>query len=218
MRNDYHLAKELREKGLSYNKISKDLAIPKSTICYWFKNQDWSKDITKELNEKSLRITRKRLRLINKRHKEKWEKWREKYRQEAREEYKKLKDSPLFISGIMLYWGEGDSKLENSLVRIANSDPEMIRMFCSFLKKIARIPDNKIRLSLVLYPDLDDIECKRFWMKRSKIKDVIFHKTQYIKGKHPTKRLSYGICTVLVCSRALKEKIFIWLKMLKEDI
>ena len=218
MRNDKHLAIELRKKGLSYNKISKKLNIPKSTMSYWFKNESWSEELRKELSRKALFVAKKRLRLINKERKEKWEKWRESHREVARKEFNSLKDNQLFLAGLMLYWGEGDSKIENCLVRLSNTDPEMIRIFSLFLRKILDVPKDRIKINLILYPDLDDKKCKDFWSEYSEIPKETFYKTQFIKGRHPTKRLSYGICSISTCSRALKEKVFVWLGLFKEEL
>ncbi len=218
MRNDKHLAIELRRKGLSYNKISKKLDIPKSTMSYWFKGESWSEDLRKELSRKALFIAKKRLRLINKARREKWEKWRESHRKIARKEFNSLKKNQLFLAGLMLYWGEGDSKIENCIVRLSNTDPKMIRIFSLFLRKTLNIPEDKIKVSLVLYPDLNDEKCKDFWSEYSEIPKETFYKTQFIKGRHPTRRLSYGICNVSVNSRALKEKIFVWLDLFKEEL
>jgi len=66
MRNDRHFAIKLRKQGKSYNKISGELKIPKSTLSDWFSDIKWSEDIKKELTRKANYIARKRLRLINK--------------------------------------------------------------------------------------------------------------------------------------------------------
>lgn len=218
MRNDRHLAIKLRKKSASYNKISKELGIPKSTLSYWFKDEKWSQKIKQELSRKALYTAKKRLRLINKARKEKWEKWREGYREEARKEFPRLKNNPLFLAGLMLYWGEGDSRIENCQVRLANSDPEMIRIFSNFLQQVCLVPLEKIRCALILYPDLNDQKCKKFWSEITGIPEAQFIKTQFIQGRHPTKRLSRGICNILVCSRGLKEKIFVWLKLYQKDL
>ena len=76
MRNDKHLAIKMRERGKSYNKISKELSIPKSTLSGWLADADWSKEIKMELTRKVNYVARKRLLLINKARREKWEKWR----------------------------------------------------------------------------------------------------------------------------------------------
>ena len=51
MRNDKHLALKLRKLGKSYNKISNELDIPKSTLCSWFSKIDWSQSVKEELNK-----------------------------------------------------------------------------------------------------------------------------------------------------------------------
>ena len=159
----------------------------------------------------------KRLRLINKARRKMWEDWREEARQQARKEFPRLRKNPLFIAGIMLYWGEGDSKIENSIVRLSNTTPGIIRIFSLFLQKICYLPKEKIRIAMVLYPDLDEKKCKQFWSAISGIPNNQFRKTQFIKGKHPTKRLPNGICESYVSSRQLKEKIFVWINLFSKE-
>lgn len=213
MRDDKHIAIELRQRGKSYNKIAKELGVPKSTLSDWFSSFNWSQDIKKELTRKANYVARKRLRLINKARREKWERWREKARQQARKDFNQLQKDPLFIAGIMLYWGEGDSKIENSMVRLSNTSPEMMRVFSLFLLNICGVSKEKIRMAMILYPDLNEKKCKHFWSTATGIPKNQFIKTQFIKGKHPTKRLSYGICMINVSSRELKEKIFVWIEL-----
>ena len=213
MRNDKHLAIKLRKQGKSYNKISKELDIPKSTLADWFSNANWSIGIKKELIRKANYITRKRLVLINKRRRLMWEEWREKAREQARRDFIKLKSNPLFIAGIMIYWGEGDGNIKNGIVRMSNTAPEMIKIFSLFLKKICLVPKEKIKAAMILYPDLSEDKCKNFWSLISDIPEKQFIKTQFIKGKHPTKRLTSGICIIYTSSRQLKEKMLVWIEL-----
>jgi len=218
MRNDKHLAIKLRKQNKSYNKISKELGIPKSTLSEWFSEKNWSQRVKRDLTRRANYIARKRLRLINKARREKWERWREEFRKEAREEFSLLLKDPLFVAGISLYWGEGDSKLKNGKVELVNTDPRMIALFVKFLRKIAKVPENKILAWLNLYPDLSEKECKSFWGETSKIPPEQFRKTQFIKGRHSTKRLKYGICSITVHSRGLKEKIFTWIDLFSRKL
>ncbi|KKU81277.1 MAG: hypothetical protein UY09_C0042G0011 [Parcubacteria group bacterium GW2011_GWA2_47_8] len=213
MRNDKHIAERLRRKGLSYSKIAKELGIAKSTLSDWFSRTTWSRDIKADLTGRANYISRKRLRLINKARCERFEAIRESNRQQAEKEFPMLLENPLFVAGINLYWGEGDSKAENAVVRLANTNPEMIRIFSRFLREVCEVPPEKFRASLVLYPDLKDEVCKKFWSKASGVPLEQFHKTQYIQGKHPTKRLSHGICSVIVGGRGFKEKVLQWIKL-----
>lgn len=104
MRNDRHIAEQLRRKGKSYNFISRELEIPKSTISEWFARLAWSVSIRQELARRANYVARKRLRIINRERKKKWEQWREGFRKEARKEFPKLLKEPLFATGIALYW------------------------------------------------------------------------------------------------------------------
>ena len=218
MRNDKHLAIKLRKLGRSYHVISKELGVPKSTLSDWLGGTNWSKQIKIELTRRANYVAQKRLRLINKARRAMWERWREVAREEARKEFPRLRRNPLFIAGIMLYWGEGDSKMENGCVKIANTDPEMIRIFALFLKKICRVANEKIKMELILYPDLKEDTCKKLWSKAGQVPLEKFIKTQVIQGRHPTRRLSHGICLMYVNSRQLKEKIYTWLKLYQQVV
>jgi len=50
----------------------------------------------------------------------------------------------LKLAGVMLYWGEGDKKVENSQVRLSNSEPGMVKVFYLFLIGVMKIPSEKI--------------------------------------------------------------------------
>jgi len=213
MRNDKHLAIELRKQGKSYNEISKEFGIPKSTLSDWLSDIQWSQKVKKELTRKANYIAKKRLRLICKARREYWEKWREEFRKEAYKEFPLLFKNPLFITGINLYWAEGDSKLKNGRVELVNTDPRMIALFVKFLRKIARVPDDKIFAWLTIYPDLSENRCRSFWSRNIGLAPKSFHKTQVIYGKHPSKKVEYGMCAVQVNSRGLKEKIFTWIDL-----
>lgn len=214
MRNDRHLAIKLRKQNKSYNQISKELEIPKSTLVYWFKDENWSREIKNKLNAENVCLFKKRLKSMNTIRTEKWEKWREGFRCEARKEFKKFFKNPLFISGINLYWGEGDSVLKNGNVRLSNTDYRMIRIFVKFLTNIVGVPKEKIKCTMILYPDLKEKKCKLFWSNVSGIPLSQFYKTQFIKGKHPTKKLDNGVCMIQVLSRGIKEKIMVWIDLL----
>ena len=218
MRNDKHLAIELRKQGNSYNKISRKLTIPKSTLVSWFSKLDWSLKIKKELERKANYNARRRLIAYVRKKQIEWENWRESFREDARKKFPNFINDPLFVTGINLYWGEGDSKLKNGIVRLVNTDARMLLLFVKFLKKFCEIPNEKILATMTLYPDLNEEKCKLFWSKSIDVLPQQFRKTQFIKGKHPTKRVENGMCTVLVHSRGLKEKIYTWIDLLTKEL
>lgn len=213
MRVDRHLAISLRRQGKSYREISKELGIPESTMGYWFRGNLWSDEIKRKLIRKAQILAIPKLRLMSKANKRKWDIWHKECRQKAIIEFPILKDNQLFLAGLMLYWGEGDKVIKNGKVRIANTDPEIIKIFYSFLKNTLLFPLEKIYIKLIIYPELNRQNIEKFWSKVLNIPLSQFKKTVVIKGKHPDKRLSYGIAYVEVISRELKEKIFTWIKL-----
>jgi len=92
----------------------------------------------------------------------------------------------------------------------------MIKIFNLFLTRVLEIPSEKISAWLLLYPDLVDSVQKNFWSKATGLSLDQFKKSIYIKGHHTRKRLSYGVCTIVVSSRALKERILKWLELYQD--
>lgn len=218
MRKDKEKAIELRHKGLSYKKIYRELGIPTSTLAYWFKNETWSIEIRDKLaSTESLAYPDKLKRLITI-VKKKYATLHESYRKEARDEFGGLKDDPLFIAGLMLYWGEGDKKIENSTIKFINSEPGMIKIFYSFLINRMNIPGEKIRFNLLLYPDLADIPMRKFWSSAIDIPLAQFRKSTYIQGRHPKRRLSYGVGNLYVGGRKYKEKLMEWIRLCQKEL
>ncbi len=207
MRQDKKKAIVLRKQGKSYNEISEILKVPKSTLSAWLSQIPWSAAVRKKLVKRQGEI-------VGKITKARWAKWREGFREEAKLEFNTLAANPLFIIGLCLYLGEGDHQLKTSQVKLINTDPKVIDLFSRFLREAVKVPEKKIRAWLIIYKDLDDEKCKKYWRKACKVPVKRFYKTQIIKGRHPTRRTPYGMCTVQVSSRALKEKIFTWTDLL----
>src|SRR3989344_4377969 len=213
MRKDKEKALQLRRQSKSYKFISRELGIPLGTLAGWFKNESWSQAIRNRLGQEASLAFPEKLKRIVAANKKRWADLYESYRQEAVMSFPELKDDPLFLAGLMLYWGEGDKSQKNVQVKLANSDPEMIRIFHLFLIETLKIPREKIAAWLLLYPDLIDSVQKNFWSKTTGIPLGQFKKSIYITGRHPTKRLSYGVCSIFISSRAFKERILKWLEL-----
>ena len=218
MRKDKESAIKLRRSGRSYKQIRAELGIPIATLSDWFRNEPWSYDIKRRLASGASLANPEKLKLMVKATKEKWQKIHNSWQQEAVKEFPKLRNNYLFIAGLMLYWGEGDKKLENCQVALSNSDPHLIRLFYLFLTKVLNTPAEKISLGLLLYPDLVDQVQKNLWSKATNISLGRFKKSVVIQGRHPTKRNSYGVCIIRVNSRQLKEKIIKWLELSRQHL
>lgn len=213
MNKNKEKAIELRRQGLSYKKIRDELRIPLSTLASWLKHEPWSQEIKARLSAEVSWSNPKVLTLLAEANHERWRNKHEEYRLSAVNEFKKHKDNPLFLAGMMLYWGEGEKQSKSSQVRLTNSEPEMLRTFYLFLTRVLSISPDKISACLLLYPDLIDSVQKNFWSKTTGIPSERFGRSTYIKSRHSAKRLSYGVCTVRVNSRALKERMLKWLEL-----
>lgn len=217
MRKDRQQAIGLRKEGYSYRKIRDKLKVPLSTLSDWFSGEEWSKKVRDKLTaaaqvESTIRIVE-----LDKVRGEHLKQAYTEAKEEARQELETLKYNPLFIAGIMLYWGEGD-KLTNGQTRLSNSDPALIKLYVEFLRKACRIPESKIKGSLLIYPDIEEQSNLRFWSFASGIPTSRFSKSVLIQGKHKTKRLRHGVCSVLVLSTYFKVKILEWMRLLPQEL
>ncbi len=215
MRKDKEQGIALRKSGKSYSEIQNLLKVPKSTLSDWFRDEKWSNQIAIECVKRAAGASTTRLMALNKVRGEHLKELYKEAIQEAVEDYEMLKYHPLFIAGLMIYWGEGD-KTSKYRVSIANTEPQMIKIFKLFLKNICGI--EKEKAWILLYPDLDEIECKKYWMSKCGLKYDQFTKSMVIKGRSPVKKLSYGVCNMGVSSAYLKNKILKWIELLAEDI
>lgn len=204
---------ELRKEGKSYGQISEILNVNKSTISYWFKNIDWSQDIKKQLIDKSRALSSKRLLHLNALKKQKWANHYLMAEREALAEFDLIKNDRLFITGIAIYWGEGDKFFENGNVRVSNIDERLLYKFNEFLVNICNVDRSRIKAGILLYPDLDPLTCLKFWSKSIKIAEENFFKSTVIMGRHKTRKVSNGVCSIQLSDKYLKKKILTWLDL-----
>jgi transcriptional regulator with XRE-family HTH domain len=75
--------------------------------------------------------------------------------------------NPVHAAGCMLFWAEG-SKSRNA-AQLANSDPEVIRFFVSFLRLSFNVPDEQFRVACNLFSDHLERqrEIEQFWLVSS---------------------------------------------------
>ena len=163
MRQDKEQVFVLRKQGKSYREIQKKLGMSKSTVSLWLKDVGWSRQIKKRLVKKHNFFLKEKMKKMTERANEKRLELYKDKRKDAVRSYKQFKNEQLFIAGLMVYWGEGDSNLENGKIRVANSNPLMIKLFYLFLKKYFPVIVEKSKIYLILYPDLNDEVCKRYW-------------------------------------------------------
>ena len=217
MRKDKEIAIKMRRSGKSYAEISASLRVPKSTLSGWFADLGWSQELKQKLRKSTQVEHTIRLKELNKLRGANLKQAYEEAREEARAEFEEFKYNPLFIAGIMLYWGEGD-KLTNYSTKISNTDPHLIRLYVFFLENVCRIPKEKIRAHVLIYPGLNEETCRLYWASRAHIDLSRFTKCTVIQGKNTARPLAYGVCMVGISSTYFKVKMLEWLKLLPTEL
>lgn len=215
MRTDKELAFTLRKQGRSYKEIHNELGMSVSTLSNWFKNVDFSEEIKLSVIARAQKLSTARLQSLNQARGDLLHAYYAQAETEAVKELKKNINNPLFTSAVAAYWGEGD-KLTKNQIRLTNTDPQMIRLFKSFLVNICTVPTQKLRCALFIYEDLNETTCRNYWKQQTGIEN--FHKTMVLPSRHKTKRLPYGICTLVVSSAYLKKKMNIWIDQMPKIV
>jgi hypothetical protein len=83
-----------------------------------------------------------------------------------------LDEAAFLAAGAALYAGEG-SKDE---VSFANSDPEMVRFFCAWLRRFFEIEEERLRVRVYLHLGLDLDAVEQFWSELTQVPRSQFRK------------------------------------------
>lgn len=213
MRYDKPQAFELRKEGKTYREIEKLLGVSRSTLCEWFRNEEWSHHIKKSNTDKHITISTERLAKLHEGRRLMLEKKYKEVAEEAEKEFEIYKNDPLFMAGLMLYAGEGDKRSRN-MTRLSNSEFYLHLVFIRFSERFFKIGPDKIKFWLLLYPDHNVEKCIEIWSEKIGINKSNFYKSQVIMGKEKTKKLQYGVGNSIISSTtSLKKKMQKWLEL-----
>lgn len=207
----------MRKAGKSYREIHAALRVPISTLSDWFSKKEWSLPMRERLTASANATNAIRMVALNKVRGQHLARAYEAAREEAREEFELLKYDPLFISGIMLYWGEG-AKDPKQGVKFSGSDAKMIKFYMTFLTRSCRIPLNKIKANLLVYPELEERTARAYWSRVSGLPWEHFTRSTVLTGRDAKHRLGWGVCTVSVSSTYFKQKMLEWIRLLPDEL
>jgi len=216
---------EMRLEGESYGEIARTLDVSKGSLAVWFKYLKLPKKTQKLLEEK-MRIAReynlfennrRRTRAIQIENRE--------IRQSAATNIKSISKYELLLIGAALYWAEGwnrDTTGKGHGVCFANSNPDMVKLFLRFLREIIHVPEDKFRVDIHIYPNINEKSAINFWSQVTNISKERFRITQQIsrasKGKRPKNSLPYGTLKLDVCARQNFFKVKGWIDGLIQQI
>ncbi len=213
----YEQALSFRRRGFTYREIAKICNVSVSTLSNWFAKEPFSKQVAKDNVQKATKENTKRLALINKaRTTERKNQYAEVTRL-ATIEYQNYRHNPLFIAGLMLYVSEGDNQ-NDRLIRMANSRPELHRIFIRFLTTYLGVEKRKIRFWLLLYPDLDEVVCMKYWCKKTGLSPSQFYKNHVIVGRSHKRTLHFGVGNTIIGSTLLKKKLMKWIELATKEL
>lgn len=173
--------KKLRYQGYSLPEISVSLDIRRTTVFRYMKNAPIGAEYLSEWKGKrggsKKRMQRKE----------------EKSLEEAQIAMANLtiRERKLFLAA--LYWAEG-SKGDFGL---SNTDPYLIKVFVNGLREVFEISEDRLRISIRIYEDLDREACLDFWSEVVSVPKDRFISVNVLSGKKKGK-LVHGMCRVRV--------------------
>jgi AcrR family transcriptional regulator len=193
-----------REDGLSMKEIARILGVSLSSVSLWVRDIE-----LEDVQQASLRLRAAR------RRGQASAAWARRHRRDAQETGRRRarRDDPLHMAGCMLFWAEGD-KCRGS-VRLANSDPALLRVFVRFLRECYGAPVERLAVSCNLFADhlerqreIEDFWLRTLGLPRSCLrKSIVNVYSKYSKKKRRNK-LPYGTCKVAYSDTRTVQSIY----------
>lgn len=199
----------LRRVGKSYGEIRKTIKVSKASLSLWLRDVKLSpeqeKRIYVELREKNA------YRMAKSNQNKRIENTKEIIK-EAKEEAVRLFKNPLFLSGLMLYWAEGDKSEIQERVKFTNSDPRMIKIIMRWFREICEVPEIKFRVCVYIHSLHSRKNIEKYWSEITGVPTNQFQKTQIKQTSLRQRRnkLYEGTCAVTVSNKNFFRKIKGW--------
>ena len=200
-------AVSLRKNGESYNNIRKLLGIrSKGTLSNWFRGIKLPKKSI-ELLAKNNKLAHERgLFTANKNRNVRIDNENKKAYTEGQNYIQPISKKELLLIGAVLYWGEGTKSERNAAsLTLSNSDPLMISVYMRFIREILKIPEEKIRAGIHIYPSISGDEAKKFWSKTTNLPEnrfyIITQVSRASQNKRPFNILPFGTVVIKINNR-----------------
>ncbi len=193
-------ARTLRKQGKSVKEIAQEIGVAKSSVSTWVRDIELTKEQVEALGNRRPQFgdIHKGSKAVKAKYKELRLQYQKEGRQKARER------DLLHSQGCMLYWGEGSKARDE--VQLANSDPDLLRLFLKFLRESLQVPEEKIVMVIHCYLDngLSSEEITEYWLKTLDLKPINIRKAiinlQPSSSQQKGRKLPYGTCHIRVYS------------------
>ena len=197
----------LHKEGITNAEILRRVGVSKSTLGLWLR------DVPLDLEEaKRLLHGRELSRFAAAQwHRDGREKRVNEGLARGKREFPSLVKNPLFISGLCLYWAEGD-KHRQERVKFTNSDPHTVTLMMRWFREICAVPEKKFRIALHVHTLHIAPDIQSYWSKITGVPQEQFQKI-YIKPTSLRQRrnvLYNGTCAIVVNDKALFRKMQGW--------
>lgn len=212
--NELRKAISFRKEGKSYSQIKKELKISKSTLSRWLRKIPLTAIQIENLQNRNQERIEKFIQTMRL----KREKRLNQYYVKEKVKLLPLSSNELYLSGIFLYWGEGN-KTSRSSISLSNSDPEVLKFTIFWMIRSLNIKKENIKIYLHLYNDMNVKNEINYWSNQLNINLNNFSKP-YIKKTHKIfidqKGFGHGTCTVVYNNTVLKETLLMSIKVLSD--
>ncbi len=212
------LARSLRKQGKSINQIVREAGLVKSSVSLWVRDIVLTKKQKMTLSEKGRSVESVEKRRVNRLDNE--QRKRQIIIDKAKEDFTNISHEQLKLIGTMLYWGEG-GKTGNWTVRVANSDPVLIKVMMRFFREVCGVAEHKFRVHIHTFENADVDKTEKYWSQVSGIPRKQFYKTYTkpsIAGLQKRKTLPFGTVDIYVHSTQLFLTIKGWIEKIRELI
>ncbi|MEU7056853.1 hypothetical protein [Streptomyces sp. NPDC046197] len=181
-------ARELRLQGWTYDQIEAELGCSKGSISLWVR--DLPKPEPRYTQEEQRALMQAGLtRLRNAQDEE-----RQRVKKSATQEIGELTDRELFMTGVALYWAEGQKSKPYSrreAVIFVNSDPQVIQVYLAWLDLLG-IHRERLRFRVMIHETADVSAAEQYWADLAGIDATALQATTLKKHNPKTVRKNTG--------------------------
>lgn len=208
-------ARALRKHGKSMNEIIEETGFSKASVSVWTRDIVLTPAQRNKISKRGRSVESIEKRRINRLTNEQGK--RQAIIDLAKKDFNHISLEQLKLVGTILYLGEGGKT--KRMVRLANSDPEIIKIMIRFFREICNVPENKLTGYVHTFAHADIDKTENYWSKITGIPRNQFYKT-YTKPSSASlqKRntLPFGTFDIYVCDTKLFLTITGWIEKIKE--
>jgi transcriptional regulator with XRE-family HTH domain len=206
------LAEQLRtEQGYSYNEISQQIGVSKSTLSHWLKHISLTLEQEERIQQRIEDNQTAFIAQARKSNQKRFKHAREQAFQTGVEIASLIPENDIVheLALAMLYLGEGDKT--GNRVQIANTDPVVLQYFLWAVEKLYQIDraEMTLRLNLVEAARPYENQMKQWWAEQLHCTISQFIKSQFDKRSQSQKLTGdyHGVCTITYNDTYLYERL-----------